>query len=127
MSNKSQVGVHGSEELANLPDRNTVKSQTGGHDKPSTISLGDPIYPHNGPFAHGGPIGDMQRDGMITKEQQRKMIGQNIAANHMTPQELSEYEILEGNKQDYFSETEKEIIREVRFSEAYAKLKGNAE
>ena len=55
------------------------------------------------------------------------MIGQNIAANHMTPQELSEYEILEGNKQDYFSETEKEIIREVRFSEAYAKLKGNAE
>ena len=84
MSNKSQVGVHGSEELANLPDRNTVKSQTGGHDKPSTISLGDPIYPHNGPFAHGGPAGDMQRDGMITKEQQRKMIGQSIAANHMT-------------------------------------------
>ena len=118
MTNKSQVGVSGSEELANLPDKhNTVKAQTGGHDEPSTLTLGNPIYPHNGPFAHGGPIGDMQRDGMITKEQQR----------NMTPQELSEYEILEGNKQDYFSETEKEIIREVRFSEAYAKLKGNAE
>ena len=118
MTNKSQVGVSGSEELANLPDKhNTVKSQTGGHDEPSTLTLGNPIYPHNGPFAHGGPVGDMQRDGMITKEQQR----------NMTAQELSEYEILEGNKQDYFSETEKEIIREVRFSEAYAKLKGNAE
>jgi hypothetical protein len=117
MTNKSQVGVHGSEELANLPDKhNTVKAQTGGHNEPSTLSLGDPIYPHNGPFAHGGPVGDMQRDGMVTIEQQRKL-----------QQELSEYEILEGNKQDYFSETEKEIIREVRFSENYAKLKGNAE
>ena len=118
MSNKSQVGVSGSELLANLPDKhNTVKAQTGGHDEPSTLTLGDPIYPHNGPFAHGGPVGNMQRDGMITIEQQR----------NMTQQELSEYEILHGSKQDYFSQTEKDIIQEIRFSEAYAKLKGNAE
>ena len=118
MSNKSQVGVSGSELLANLPDKhNTVKAQTGGHDEPSTLTLGDPIYPHNGPFAHGGPVGNMQRDGMITKEQQR----------NMTQQELSEYEILHGSKQDYFSQTEKDIIQEIRFSEAYAMLKGNAE
>ena len=118
MSNKSQVGVHGSEELANLPDKhNTVKGKPGAQDVPSTLTLGDPIYPHNGPFAHGGPVGNMQRDGMITIEQQR----------NMTQQELSEYEILHGSKQDYFSQTEKDIIQEVRFSEAYAKLKGNAE
>ena len=84
---------------------------------PSLLSQGQPIYPHNGPFAHSGAVGDMQRDGMITKEQQR----------NMTAQELSEYEILHGDKQDYFTETEKDIIREVRFSEAYANLKGNVE
>ena len=108
---------HDPELLANLPDKhNTVKGKTGAQDVPSTLTLGDPIYPHNGPFAHGGPVGNMH-DGMITKEQQR----------NMTQQELSEYEILHGNKQDYFSQTEKDIIQEVRFSEAYAKLKGNAE
>ena len=108
---------HDPELLANLPDKhNTVKAKSGAQDEPSTLTLGDPIYPQNGPFAHGGPVGNMH-DGMITKEQQR----------NMTQQELSEYEILHGNKQDYFSQTEKDIIQEVRFSEAYAKLKGNAE
>jgi len=120
MSNKSQVGAHGSELLANLPDKhNTVKAKMGPQGEPSTLTLGDPIYPHNGPFAHNGPAGDMQRDGMITIEQQR----------NMTAQELSEYEILSNptSKQDHFRQTEKDIIQEVRFSEAYAKPKGNAE